>query len=631
MTWNLIVRNPATVDAPPTVPVDVLTRRIRSWFETPRPPRWDGDRRALPPDRFVYLLDHEYTQHGLDWDRLKNTDALRAATLREVAERLDCRIYLALADVHETWSCEDDYSDYGYRGRGHYRDFDDDLDDDDEDDADDDSDGADYELLDLIESEIELRYWVAPGGRKVTRVSVDVDDHEVCYTKPSIDCEPFESEHEGFTGNAGNTVDHWYHRAAIVMWPRAHEFVIQAKASTRWAIDEITRILAGDGRGKAREQARRILPFWPDAVARTGPRAGPETGTEAGAGAEIDTGAAGDLDARQKERSALLAATLRLVIGLDEAALSDISAALLAPFRLVDLSPDAAPRVAELLQARGISGCRAVLTPWMAEPRYDNADGAMRAWLSSTLPALCHALCAETGGEVAAAGRVLAGELLANRWASLQRQIETIWQLADATLATKRLSGFGEPLLAMIESCGIADQPALRDALIGFLGKGLDTDRADAVPLQLPLALFRAAARGRAADPTSGDTRRNLGLEPLRQHLARTLAARLARPARTDDDWSIDTRIRCTCELCMTLTDFLRSPRDKRLEWPLAEQRRRHVHDTIDSYRLPVRHVTRRQGRPFTLVLEKTREVFDQDAAARRSSAQELAWLDTLR
>jgi hypothetical protein len=34
----------------------------------------------------------------------------RAAALREVAAHLDNEIFLALADVHETWSCgEEDY------------------------------------------------------------------------------------------------------------------------------------------------------------------------------------------------------------------------------------------------------------------------------------------------------------------------------------------------------------------------------------------------------------------------------------------------------------------------------------------------------------------------------------------
>jgi hypothetical protein len=63
------------------------------------------------------------------------------------------------------------------------------------------------------------------------------------YTRPSVDLEPFESEHEGYTGNAGNTVEHWYHRAAVVLWPRERTFVIRAKASPRWGIGEVAKSL----------------------------------------------------------------------------------------------------------------------------------------------------------------------------------------------------------------------------------------------------------------------------------------------------------------------------------------------------------------------------------------------------
>ena len=91
---------------------------VRAHFATPRPargPRWPSEG---PPERLVYLLDHEYTQKGLAWGRLKNGDTVRAALLREVADRLDCEIVLALADVYESWSCEDDW---GYDGFGYGR------------------------------------------------------------------------------------------------------------------------------------------------------------------------------------------------------------------------------------------------------------------------------------------------------------------------------------------------------------------------------------------------------------------------------------------------------------------------------------------------------------------------------
>ena len=50
-----------------------------------------------------------YTRRSLAWHRLKSADATRAAALRDVAQRLDCEIFLALADVHESWSCDDEH------------------------------------------------------------------------------------------------------------------------------------------------------------------------------------------------------------------------------------------------------------------------------------------------------------------------------------------------------------------------------------------------------------------------------------------------------------------------------------------------------------------------------------------
>jgi len=69
-------------------------------------------------------------------------------------------------------------------------------------------------------------------------------------------------------------------------------------------------------------------------------------------------------------------------------------------------------------------------------------------------------------------------------------------------------------------------------------------------------------------------------------------------------------------------------PSDRvRFEWPLAKTQRAHIHGIVDSRDLPVRHTTRRTGRPFTLMLEKTAAVFECDAADRRSSQHDLQWL----
>src|SRR6266511_5873916 len=59
-----------------------------------------GTSEGETPDRLVYLLDHEYTERGLDFARLKGKDRQRVSALLGTAERLGCEAYLALAEVH---------------------------------------------------------------------------------------------------------------------------------------------------------------------------------------------------------------------------------------------------------------------------------------------------------------------------------------------------------------------------------------------------------------------------------------------------------------------------------------------------------------------------------------------------
>jgi len=105
------------------------------------------------------------------------------------------------------------------------------------------------------------------------------------------------------------------------------------------------------------------------------------------------------------------------------------------------------------------------------------------------------------------------------------------------------------------------------------------------------------------------------------------LRARLAGPARAADDWSMKLPGGCACELCDTLRSFLEDPARRTMEWPLAKDRRSHVHSRIDQAELPVSHQTRRQGRPFTLVLTKTAQLFEREAQQRTRDQADLNWL----
>ncbi|WP_406173098.1 hypothetical protein [Streptomyces sp. NBC_00996] len=130
----------------------------------------------------------------------------------------------------------------------------------------------------------------------------------------------------------------------------------------------------------------------------------------------------------------------------------------------------------------------------------------------------------------------------------------------------------------------------------------------------------------------------------LAQDCAERLDTFLAGPQRTEGDWSITWAGcgrghglgagsgragagTCGCDLCAPLAAFLASVTERVVEWPLAKDGRRHVHSAIDLAGLPVSHVTRRQGRPYTLVLTKTDELFTRERRARRTAETDLKWL----
>jgi hypothetical protein len=118
-----------------------------------------------------------------------------------------------------------------------------------------------------------------------------------------------------------------------------------------------------------------------------------------------------------------------------------------------------------------------------------------------------------------------------------------------------------------------------------------------------------------------------LGLGALHDDCARTLTGLVGAPVRAADDWSIATPIQCGCALCTQLVRFLRAGDQRQLEWPLAEERRAHVHQTVQRHELPVTHQTRRTGSPYTLVLAKTPALFTREATERKTRSSDLAWL----
>ncbi len=568
LTYNLLViGEPANASPVDPAVAQRLAGCLDEHFSTRVPAGYGGGDHD-PPTRLVYLLDHEYTERGLSWARLKGTDADRAAAVRAAAEAADCEAVLALAEVHETWSADDEPEPSWSRRRYGW--------DDDDDDFGGGSPGG-PELQELVESTVRLDRWLSDPDGPVTPTSLTVDDDEVCSATPSVDLVPYASEYEGYMGNYGNTMDRWYRRAAVVVWPHRLAFAVRAEASPKWALDTLVKQIRARDVAGARTSAATLAPFWERAIGAT-------------------------------QRSAVLTKALQVARGLDD---PNLAIALLAPFHVETLVRSNAAPAASLVSQYGQQWAADLVARWFNRGlAWSAPEDTRRAWVES-LASVTTALTSVSGDGVG-----LAHQLIAGSWVWLHDQVK-LW--ASGSMPSRRAEMLGElgpAVSALLASCAAGGATDLQGEIVGFLSQDND---------DLLACLMPALRAGAVLEPR---VRLESGLDALARHCAARLAARLAQPARPANDWSVAPPTACGCDLCATLATFLHDSARRSFDWPLAEPGRRHVHHTIDVSELPVRHETRRQGRPYTLVLTKTDAIFDRERQQRERDTADLVWLE---
>ncbi|MGH3275504.1 MAG: hypothetical protein ACRDNZ_14430, partial [Streptosporangiaceae bacterium] len=405
---------------------------------------------------------------------------------------------------------------------------------------------------------------------------------------PSGDLEPYSQQYEGYMGNWGNTLDRWYHRAAVVLWPRDQAFANRAEASPAWALDELAAIASAGETPAARAAATTLAPFWGGAL----------RAPTADSWSRI---------------SGLFGKALRAA---DAVADADTATMLLRPFRIENLTDACLDSFAKIAGSYGQQWTAELLRRWFGgdhlAPAYSGGQGRPQ-WVADWLPGLCEGLHA-TGS----AGAAAAQQLLDLAWEWIGKDISAGLASSSPAYRDTKLGDLGKPLASVLAAAAALEAASTRDAISSYIRQQAD------VVTTLEISALRAAAELSRREGVRDDA----GFRDLAADCTARLRARLTRPQRTSGDWSIELPATgCTCDLCDTLRAFLADKSRRTFEWPIAQQLRQHVHSRIDAAELPVTHLTRRQGRPYTLVLHKTEALFAREQEARARDETDLEWL----
>lgn len=154
------------------------------------------------------LLDHQYTPANFSLDQLKGHDWPRAQALLEAADKAGYFARLGLLTHYIQGDLEEDFSSYNRRGRGRYRDY-----------YNEPAEGEGTMGDDIYELYTRVEHWSADNGPTLGKI--DLDESDILTNIEVGEGKPIEQEQEGYTGNAGMTIEYWYHYGAVILWPKS--------------------------------------------------------------------------------------------------------------------------------------------------------------------------------------------------------------------------------------------------------------------------------------------------------------------------------------------------------------------------------------------------------------------------
>jgi hypothetical protein len=521
------------------------------------------------PQKLAVTLEHRYSQAGLSIDTLKGVDRARAEVLFEAAEQADCVAHLALVTLWQSGAAEEDYEAYSYgRGRRYHW-----SDEDDEENYD--ETGGQVEMGEVFDSSLSANHWSDRHGKKVQLGEIHLDEDEIVADAALDEDEPSREDFEGYTGNEGMTLERWYHRAAVVIWPRSRHFQVLSGAGTEASIGGLEAMVKRLKRAKKAERdglRRECLSF---------------------ASAIIDSwNAAGRGYWREKSEGAERNVFPKLLFQLDD---PELVRRFLVKVLPADGAVEVDPSLADFCTRHGWASFEKELATLL---------GAATAETVARNAALLRTLCVQRdkNPERIEVCRRLCERSVEALEAWDEQPDRGDWRLREVD----RGAVLGSLVAAMI-AVG-AEKPLAR-----LVDHALASDRYDLTDAHLA-AIF-ALERQLAKRSAGGAISRWIAA------CRRELEGRTAQAPQKPADHGRAAQLSCNCRDCRALSEFLADPDRREARFPLAKERRRHLHNIIDGNHCDCTHVTQHRGSPHTLVCTKTTASYD---AARKIHERDL-------
>ncbi len=176
----------------------------------------------------IITLDHQYTPTNFSAEHLKLSDNSRFEILTQAAEKAGFFVKLGLLTHYMMGDIDYESIKTKSRGRGRkYRDYDD---------YDDDELADSLMGDDIFEEYTQIEHWANDG--LPTLGELKMDTKKIITALKIGEGEPLEKQAEGYTGNAGMTMEYWYHYGAMVVWSKKHHQKVLAnlglKENLKW-------------------------------------------------------------------------------------------------------------------------------------------------------------------------------------------------------------------------------------------------------------------------------------------------------------------------------------------------------------------------------------------------------------